>query len=262
MWDLRIEQVIEKLKKGKRIDGRKLDEYRPLEIKAAFSQNADGSAWVKLGATEVVCGVKFGLGEPYPDSPDEGALSVNAELLPIASPVFEVGPPNEDATELARVVDRGIREAKAIDFKKLCIEEGEKVWIVFIDIYAINDDGNLFDASSIAALTALLNARIPKLEDGEIVKKEYSGKLKLGKLPLLTTFAKISNFILLDPCLAEEKSKEGRFSVATTEDKKITAMQKGEVGAFKLKELENCIDLAFEKSAAVRKTIKESIGED
>ena len=70
------------------------------------------------------------LGVPYSDTPDEGSLMVGAEFLPMASSDFEMGPPGVDAIELARVVDRSIRESEAIDMKKLCIETGKKMWIV------------------------------------------------------------------------------------------------------------------------------------
>ncbi len=71
-------------------------------------------------------------GEPYSDSPESGVMTTAAELIPLASPDFESGPPRENAIELARVVDRGIRESEVIELDKLCIEPWEKVWIVFI----------------------------------------------------------------------------------------------------------------------------------
>lgn len=237
------------------MDKRAFDEYRKIEIKTGISQNADGSARVKIGETEVICGIKSDIGTPYPDSPDEGSISVGMELLPLASPSFESGPPSEESIELARVVDRGIRESHALDFKKLIIKEGEKCWIVFIDLYAINDDGNLFDASSTAALAALLDARTPKIEDEKIVKGEYSGKFKLERLPLLSTFGKINNFVVLDPNLAEEKALQGRFSVATTEDNYLTAFQKGYGGSFSFSEIDNCIDIALKRSKEIRKQL-------
>ena len=255
IWDLRTHKVVEEVKNGKRADGRKLDEYRAIEVRKGISDNAEGSAYVKLGKTEVVAGIKMLPGEPYPDSPDKGTIVVGAELLPLASPEFETGPPREAATELARVVDRNIRESKAIDFKKLCIREGEIVWIVFIDFYAMNDDGNLFDAAAIASLAALSEAKVPKLEDNKVVKKEYSGKLSLERKPLLCTHAKIAEALVLDPVFAEEKASSARFSVATTEDNYLCAFQKGGNGSFTSAEIESCIDNALERAKEIRKKI-------
>jgi len=255
LLEFKAEKVLSNLKESKRSDGRKLDEYRKVVIEKDLYQNAEGSAKVSLGNTEVIAGVKFILGAPYPDSPDEGTISVGTELIPLASPFFETGPPSMDSIELARVVDRGIRESKAIDFKKLCIKEAEHVFIGFVDIYAINYDGNLFDACSIAAISALNEAKMPKVDDGKIVKGEHSGKLKLKRKPLLSTFAKIGNALVLDPDLLEETAMQARFSVATTEDNYLSAFQKGLSGSIKKEDVDNAIDIAFKASKEIRKNI-------
>ncbi len=255
LLELNAEKVLNNLKEGKRNNGRKVDEYRKITIEKDLYKNAEGCAKVKLGDTEVIAGVKFSLGTPYPDSPKQGTISVGAELIPLASPFFETGPPSMESIELARVVDRGIRESKAVDFEKLCITEGEQVLIGFIDMYAINFDGNLFDASAIAAISALNEAKLPKIENDKIVEKEYSGKLKLKRKPLLSTFAKIGNVLVVDPDLMEETAMQARFSVATTEDNFVSAFQKGLSGAIKKEDVDNAIDTAFKTSKEIRKNI-------
>src|SRR3989338_4463627 len=155
--------------KGARIDGRKFDQYREVTIEYGISpKSAEGSARVKIGDTEVVAGVKLEVGKPFPDKPDEGSIMVNVELLPLSSSLFESGPPSQEAIELARVTDRGIRECHALNFKKLCVKEGEHVWLAFIDIYPINAGGNLFDACTLAALAALHDARFPVFDGKKV----------------------------------------------------------------------------------------------
>ena len=259
LWELQADKVKDYLRRSQRLDGRALTDYRPFTLQLDFSKNAHGSCRVQLGKTDVIVGVKMDVAEPYPDTPDEGSITVGAEFTPLASPVFEPGPPDQNATELARVVDRCIRESKALDFKKLVIEEGSKVWFVFIDIYVANDCGNLFDASSLGALGALLNTKVPKLEDGKVVKGEYAGRLEVSKMPLLTTFAKIENSIVLDPALDEEKAMDARLSIGTTEERLISAMQKGLGGSFKQAEIEQCIDIAFEKSEELRDGLRKAL---
>lgn len=257
IWSLSKDKILGGLKNhGKRSDGRKLDEYRKIVITKDISENADGSARVKLGETDVIAGVKLVPGAPYPDSPGEGTISVGVELLSIASPDFETGPPSEGAIELGRVVDRGIRESKAIDFKDLCIEEGVLVWTVFVDIYVLNDDGNLFDACGIAALSALMHAKIPKLEEGKVVQKEYSeNTLELSRIPVLNTFAKIGDFIVADPSLEESMICDARFSVTVTEDNYLSAFQKGGRGFFTAGEISQCIDIAVRNSEEIRRQL-------
>ena len=47
------------------------------------------------------------------------------------------------AAEGKRADGRGIRESRMIDFEALCIEEGERVWMVYIDLHILDNDGNL-----------------------------------------------------------------------------------------------------------------------
>nr|NIP67220.1 exosome complex protein Rrp42 [Candidatus Bathyarchaeota archaeon]NIR15095.1 exosome complex protein Rrp42 [Desulfobacterales bacterium]NIU81368.1 exosome complex protein Rrp42 [Candidatus Bathyarchaeota archaeon]NIV68057.1 exosome complex protein Rrp42 [Candidatus Bathyarchaeota archaeon]NIW16590.1 exosome complex protein Rrp42 [Candidatus Bathyarchaeota archaeon] len=147
-------RIAELISKGRRLDGREITDHREVNLEMGVIERAEGSARVRLGQTEVMVGVKVEVGEPYPDTPDRGVLTVNTELVPLASPTFEPGPPDENAIEVARVVDRGIRESKAIVLENLCPVPGKKVFIVFVDVYVLNHDGNLIDASALAALAA------------------------------------------------------------------------------------------------------------
>lgn len=255
LFELSSDRVIASLKQGKRLDGRELEEYRKIKIDTGVSENANGSARVELGETVVVAGIKFEVSKPFPDTPNQGSLSVGAELLPIASPSFETGPPSPEEVELSRVVDRGIRHAHCVDYTKLCIEEGEKALTLFIDIYAINYAGNLFDSCAIAAAAALLSTKLPKVEDGMIVYKEFAGKLDVTAKPLLSTFAKVDQTIVLDANLAEEHALNSRLSVAHMDDHTVTAFQKGGPGSFTLQEMDHMIEVALKKGKEVRKLL-------
>src|SRR3989344_5821204 len=250
------EYVISLIENNSRIDGRKFSEYREIVIETGISKNADGSARCKIGDTEVIVGVKMDTGEPYPDSPDEGSIIVGAELLPLSNPEFELGPPGTQAVELARIVDRGIRESKAVDFKKLCIRERERCWILFIDIYPINDDGNLIDASALAALAALNGARFRELDNDKVNYKEYSNKkVKLELLPITCTFGKINGKIIVDPNSKEESVLDARLSIASANGK-IYAMQKGGDKGFTIEEINYMMDIAIEKEKELKRLIK------
>lgn len=255
--EVKRDYIISLLQQGERIDGRKFYEYRNISVETGKFEKAEGSALVKIGNTQVLVGVKLGIGEPYPDSPDMGVLTTSAELVPLASPTFEPGPPDENAIELARVVDRGIRESECIDFEKLCIVEGEKVWIVFVDIHVLDYDGNLFDASSLGAIAALLNAKFPKLEDDRIIYSEKTNQgLPIIEKPIETTFAKIDNKIVLDPNLDEELVMDARLTIATTEKGEYCALQKGGSGTFSQEEILEIIDVSIEKSKELRKFLR------
>jgi exosome complex component RRP42 len=245
----------------KRFSGRKLDEFRKIEVEYGVSaKSAEGSARVKIGDTEVIAGIKMEVGVPYPDQPEKGTLMAGVELLPLSSPEFESGPPSVKSIELARVVvDRGIRESDALDLKKLCIKKGEKMWMVIIDNYSINDDGNLADAIGLASLAALKDAKFPKYDEkkGEIdYETKGTKKLVLKELPIPITVLKISNKYVVDPSLEEEKAMEARLTVTTTEDGRICAMQKGGNGSLTAEDIEEMVEISIKKGKELRKFIK------
>jgi len=256
MNDESRQHVINSLRENIRIDGRTREAYREISIETGFTKNAEGSAKVKIGDTEVMAGVKLSVESPYGDTPDQGNLMVNVELLPLSNPEFESGPPSIDAIELARVVDRGIRESKAIDVKKLCIKPGEKVWMVSIDICSINDDGNLFDASALAAVAAIRDAKFPEF-DGKTLdyKKLTKNKLPLTKVPVTVTVWKIGDNLIIDPLKEEEKASSARITVASTEDGNLCAMQKGGDAALSMEELKKMIELGLSKASELRKVM-------
>jgi exosome complex component RRP42 len=247
--------IYKTLTEKKRIDGRGLLDYRKIEIEPGFIEVAEGSARVKLGNTDVLAGVKMSLGEPFPDTPDMGVMTTNAELIPMASPTFEAGPPDENSIELSRVVDRGLREGEIVDMSDLCIEPGEKVWIMFIDVHVLDYDGNLFDASALAAVSALASTKVPasQYELGD----DYP--LPIKNWPIMTTFAKINDVIIADPGLDEEKVADARLSVYTDQEGRVRAMQKGLNGGFTYDEVKNIVALAKEKGNEIRKIVMETV---
>src|SRR3989338_6817761 len=228
MDDLLREHLGKWMAAGRRYDGRALDEFRAVHVELGATKNAEGSARVRIGDTEVIARVKLAVEKPYPYTPDNGNLIVGAELLPLSSPDFEAGPPNEESIEIARVVDRGLRESKAIYQKALCITAGEKVWSVTVDICTINADGNLLDAAALATVAALQAARFPEY-DGKAVDYKHltEKKLPLLKAPVSVTVYRIGEHFFVDPTAEEEKVVDSRLTVAVMADGNICALQKG-----------------------------------
>ncbi len=241
--------------RGKRIDNRQADEYRQISIENNVVTSAEGSAKVTIGDTQVIVGVKLDVGTPFSDTPDEGVLMVAAELLPMASHAFEPGPPGEQAIELARVVDRAIRESKAIDFSKLCITPKEKVWMVYVDMDVVNDGGNLIDAACLAAVSALVSAKIPELDEEQRVKQgTKTHGLPIEGKPISNTFVKIGSRIVVDPCIEEMNSLDARLTIGSVENNgfMLCSMQKGGSEGFTLEELDSMIEMSEKKSKELR----------
>lgn len=257
---LRKAQLLELLSRGTRLDGRRLDEMRKIEIQTGLIEKANGSAMVSLGKSQVIAGVMVDKGTPFPDTPDKGVLMVGAEVLPLAASYVEAGPPDEKAIELARVVDRGIRESEMIDVGNLVIKEGKFVYAVFVDVNVLNVDGNLFDATNYAVVSALLTANMPKLVlDGDNVKNTGEKMpIPVRKIPVSVTMASIANTLVADPTAEEEAVMDARITLTTDDEGNLCAGQKGEPGSLTKEQILTAADWSIARGKEIRALIKEA----
>ena len=256
---LRRQQMWDVISKGKRLDGRVLDEMRTLEAELDIIKKANGSAKVKLGDSEVIAGIKVETGEPFEGLENKGALIISAEVLPTASPYIEPGPPDEETIELARVVDRGIRESEMLDLDRLVLVPGKIVYTIFVDCSIINTDGNLLDATSYAVVSALLSCKLPifEIEDGKVVD---TGKIQdppLTTIPVSITQVRIGDTIILDPTAEEEACMNARITITTNSNGDYAAIQKGFTGGFTREQIKKAAETARIKGEQIRAKLQE-----
>ena len=252
------------LAEDKREDGRGLDDLRPLDIQVGFIPRANGSAYVKLGNTKVIAGVKTQVETPYGDTPNRGNFMTSAEMCVMASPYFESGPPRIEGIEVARVTDRSLRESGVIDMEALAIEPGEKVWGVFVDLEILDYDGNLFDACSIAALAAVMSGTLPATcpKTGYVAYKDGKDRplpLVKANATFSTTFAKIGDKVLTDPALYEELICDTRVTIGVDPKGNVRAMQKGGFGSWTVEEIKDLRRKAQEVGKQVGKDIQAAV---
>ena len=241
--------VLDLAREGKRLDGRSLDEYRTVSVEPGWVVTADGSALCRIGDTTVLAGVKLEPGKPFPDTPNAGVLTTNAELIPLSSPTFEPGPPQPRAIEVSRVVDRAIRAAETIDLTKLCVTPGEKSWVCYVDVHVLDHSGNLIDTGMLAALGALTHTTMPSVRFG---LGDTDAPLDIQHFPVETTFIRLGDAIAVDPTFDEERAAQGRITVATDEAGNVVAMQKGLIGAFSPDDVRDVVERAFRHGDRLR----------
>ncbi|XWS42878.1 hypothetical protein CRYUN_Cryun16bG0051900 [Craigia yunnanensis] len=250
-----------------RIDGRKPLEFRNIIIN--FGRE-DGLAEVQLGQTRVMGIVTAKLVQPYRDRPNEGTLSIYTEFSPMADPSFEIGRPGESAVELGRIIDRGLRESKAVDTESLCIVAGKLVWAIRIDLHILDNGGNLVDAANIAALAALMTFRRPECslggEDGQEViihPPEMREPLPLivHHLPIAVTFGFFidESIVVIDPTHNEEAVMAGRMVATVNANGDICAIQKAGGEGVSQRVIMQCLQLATTKAADITKQIKQAV---
>ena len=246
--------ILELAAGGKRLDGRGADEYRALALEPGYVTTADGSALAHIGETMVLAGIKLEPGKPFPDTPNAGVLTTNAELIPLSSPTFEPGPPQPGAIEVSRVVDRAIRAAEMIDLTALCVTPGEKCWTCYVDLHVLAHAGNLIDTALLAAVTALSHATVPAKRFG-LADADYP--LAVQHVPIECTFVRLGDTIVVDPTFEEEHAAQGRLTIATDESGRVVAMQKGLIGAFSPDDVRALVRRAFVHGERMRTAAKE-----
>ncbi|XP_078441506.1 exosome complex component RRP45A-like [Wolffia australiana] len=269
-WRISVNErkfIVQALQSGIRIDGRGPFEYRRLTIK--FGKE-DGQSEVQLGQTHVMAYVTSQLVQPYKDRPNEGTLSIFTEFSPMADPSFEVGRPGELAIELGRVVDRGLRETRAVDMESLCVVAGRFVWAVRVDLHIIDNGGNLVDAANVAALAALLTFRRPECtvggDDGQEVTihppevREPLG-LIIHHLPVAVTFGIFSEekSLIVDPTYHEEAVLAGRMTTTVNSNGDVCAIQKAGGEGMEPREIMRCLRIASTKATEITQNIRDSV---
>ena len=248
MSKLKRDFIYNLMLKGQREEGRAFDEGRNITVETNVVDKAEGSALVKYGDTQVMVGIKLQIGAPFPDTADQGVIITSLELNPIASPDFEAGPPRENAIEMARVVDRGIRESGAIDLNKLCITEGEEVWMVFIDVHVLNNCGNILDAASLGAIAALMTTTVPTEREG----RGEDMAMPIREMPVGVSVFTIGAQLMVDPSLDEEAVCDTKVTITSNQDGAISAMQKSGEGPLSHEQMLEAVDIACKRAADIR----------
>eukprot|EP01102_Stenamoeba_stenopodia_P021889 TRINITY_DN893_c0_g6_i1.p1 TRINITY_DN893_c0_g6~~TRINITY_DN893_c0_g6_i1.p1 ORF type:complete len:302 (-),score=93.33 TRINITY_DN893_c0_g6_i1:261-1097(-) len=204
-----------------RPDGRSLDAVRKTSISVGSITSAVGSAFLKQGNTSITAGIKLEYGPPPPASSTSSATSqlvIGIELTPLCSSRFRPGKPSEQAQIITEQLTRLLASFDLLDGEQLVIEKGKAVWYLYADLYCLDYDGNLFDASLLALLAALQNVRLPKAKitedelDVQIIEERVT-PLKLKDLPVALTFASIDGHIIADPTSEEENFATTNFTL-------------------------------------------------
>lgn len=202
-----------------RADGRQPLDLRAIRITFG-RRHGRAFAEVQLGRTRVRAAITSEIVAPFPDRPVEGFLTFNMDAAQLlensggrngggafgggntgAGAGGGAGGASADdaaarrALYLTKVVESGIREARAIDTEALCIVAGEKAWSIHCELHVLDDGGNLTDAASLAAIAALRHFRRPEVTvaDGKVVEHPLEERvpvpLSVHHTPLSLTFA-------------------------------------------------------------------------
>eukprot|EP01024_Parvocaulis_polyphysoides_P025146 TRINITY_DN22942_c0_g1_i1.p1 TRINITY_DN22942_c0_g1~~TRINITY_DN22942_c0_g1_i1.p1 ORF type:complete len:133 (-),score=10.45 TRINITY_DN22942_c0_g1_i1:6-371(-) len=97
------EFILQALNEGLRLDGRSLNDYRPIKFQIGVD---DCSATVLLGKTRVCAVISACIEAPHISRQNEGSLRFSVEFSPMGSPAWSSGRPGERAVEISNIVER------------------------------------------------------------------------------------------------------------------------------------------------------------
>ncbi len=160
--------------KGKRLDGRKLDELRPIKIKAGVLDRADGSCYLEWGDNKVIAGV-YGPREVHPrhmQNPLRGIVRARYNMTPFSVGERKRPGPDRRSTEISKLISEALENVVLTDrFPRTTVD-------VFIEI--LEASAGTRCAGLTAASVALADAGIPMKD---LVPSVASGKID-GKVVL------------------------------------------------------------------------------
>jgi len=224
---------------GVRPDGRSLNKTRKTKITTGSISTADGSSFIKMGNTSVIAGVIAEIGPPTSTTDAKkknGEIYVNLEMNPICSPRIRSGRPPDEAQENSEFLTKLIKELKIVDWEGIYVESDKKiedqkyVWHLYVDLYVLNHDGNIKDASLIATLFALNNTSLPaiKIENDQVLcdAEKPKTKLKITQFPIPSSFAIVEDSLIVDPTSEEEELSKTTLTILINEKKFNEFVQK------------------------------------
>ncbi|XP_068445172.1 exosome complex component RRP45 [Clinocottus analis] len=259
--------LLKAIEEKKRLDGRQTYDYRKMKI--TFGTDY-GCCFVDLGKTRVMAQVSCELVTPKESRPNEGIMFFNIELSPMASPAFEQGRQSELSVKLNRQLERCLRNSKCIDTESLCVVSGEKVWQIRVDVHMLNHDGNLMDAASIAAITALCHFRRPDVgiqgDEVTVYSPEERDPIPLSiyHMPISVSFSffQQGTYLLVDPCEREERVMDGLLMIAMNKHREICSIQSSG-GIMLLKEqVMRCSKIASVKVSEITELLNKALEND
>jgi exosome complex component RRP41 len=188
-------------KKGIRLDGRKLDEIRPVKMEVGVLPNADGSAYLEQGKNRILVGV-YGPKEAHPRhiaEQDRAVIQCRYHMAPFSVDERKSPAPSRRDVELSKVIREALEPAIFLEYyPKTAIQ-------VYIEI--LQADGGTRCAGITTASLALADAGIPMRDlvvacaagkaDGKLIVDLMDTEDKVGEADVPVAFMPNLNAITL-----------------------------------------------------------------
>jgi exosome complex component RRP41 len=209
-------------KNNVRLDGRKLNDLRPVKIEVGILGNADGSAYIEQGKNKILAAV-YGPKEAHPRHlalPDRAALRCRYHMAPFSVDERKSPAPSRREVELSKVIRGALEPSIFVEYyPRTSID-------VFIEV--LQADGGTRCAGITTASLALADAGIP-----------------MRDLVVACAAGKVEGRLVLDLMDTEDKAGEADVPLALMPNlNAITLLQMD--GSLTIEEFEKAINLALD----------------
>jgi ribonuclease PH len=231
-----------------------LHELRKVEIHRNFIKNAEGSVYITIGDTRVICTVTVEEKvPPFLRGSGKGWITAEYSMLPRATQTRTVreaskGKLSGRTMEIQRLIGRALRAV--VDLKAL----GERT--LWIDCDVIQADGGTRTASITGAFVAMVDALVPMVKSGILPR------LPVTDFLAATSVGIVDEQACLDLCYEEDSNAKVDMNIVMTGSGKYVEIQgTGEETPFSPEQLAELLELAKKGTQELIRMQKEALGE-
>ena len=235
-----------------RIDGRKNDELRPIEIIPNINKFAEGSCLIRCGNTHVLCTASVEDKPPRHVPEGEGWVTAEYSMLPRANRErsrrdISKLKLNGRSAEIQRLIGRSLRAVG--DMKKL------GPWNITIDCDVLQGDGGTRTASITGGFVAMMLAFQKMMEAGQLAQLPVSGYVAAVSAGV------INDAPMLDLCYEEDSHAMVDLNCIMDDQGRLIEIQgTGEGRPFTLDEQRQLVELCAKGIGELQEKQKEIIG--
>ena len=253
-----------------RPDHRTPSQYRDLKI-SRLTHSFNSPINVCLGNTQIFSQINAKLVSPKIERPSEGIISFQVDTHHL-KPMADFNSTNEALNEfrisINTILEKCLKESHALDTNILCVIPGKIVYKIIIEINIIKNDGNVFDAAVIAALSSWLSFKIPffRVKNGELYYDTFIN-LTTIHMPVCVSFGIFEKKdekveFVVDNTLEEESVMKGMVSICANIFGEISYMKMNTEAMICVDEIQDLIGEVDKHVLDIHKKIKKFVEEE
>jgi len=208
---------------SERHDGRKNDEIRDIKITRKYISHADGSVFIEMGNTRIVCTATMEEKvPPFLRGKGKGWITAEYDMIPGSTPRRIIRPQasgriNGRTHEIQRLIGRSLRAAVNLDMI------GERT--IWIDCDVIEADGGTRTASITGSFIALFDCLQGMIEN------EMISEMPIESFVAAISVGIVDGEILTDLCFIEDSNAEVDMNVVSNSKGNLIEVQSTAEGA-------------------------------